>query len=364
MLVAYGPEGQLIVADEQPLELLQRWSQEQRLHCPNCRGLVHVRGGREKRIQLHFAHLKGECAWGTEGESVRHARGKSVLAGWLRELFPQSVVTLEERLPGPNRIADVFVKHATGERWAVEYQCAPLELEEWQMRHKAYREAGIIDLWVIGSNRREKQEAFLEGILLAFQELLFLDSLAQPPKIWLRWAVSMETVQAWQQEVSWLPSLEGWVGRLGLGATLVGKLAEVRLAPSARLIYPPRSALSGRTQLIHSLSSASAFDAEQLTAYLRPRVGEPALQVVFIPLMRGYQRDPELLKRYNYGRGRRDQPLTEQDRQRIQKLRAWLLRVNQQGFSLEKLRELNKELPFVGVYTSFVRYFEMVLTLV
>lgn len=363
MLVAYGPEGQLVVADEMPLALLQRWSREQELHCPNCRGLVHVRGGREKRIQLHFAHVRGECVWSTEGESIRHARGKSVLAHWLRTLFPQAMVTLEERLPGPNRIADVFVTHATGERWAVEYQCAPLELDEWQMRHTAYREAGIIDLWIIGNNRREKQEAFLEGILLAFQELLFLDPLASPPRIWLRWPVSWETVRAWQQEASWLPSLEGWVGQLGLGATLIGKLADVRLAHSARLLHPARTALSGRTRLLQNLSNAETFDPDLLAAYLLPGVGEQAVQVVLIPLMRGYQRDPDLLKRYNYGRGRRDQPLTELDRQRIQKLRLWLVRVNQQGFPPEKLRELLKELPFVGPYASFVRYLEMVLAL-
>ncbi len=80
MLVAYGPDGHLVVAEEVPLEQLRRWSQERVLYCPNCRGVVHVRGGPEKRTQLHFAHQKGECAWSTESESVRHMRGKIVLA--------------------------------------------------------------------------------------------------------------------------------------------------------------------------------------------------------------------------------------------------------------------------------------------
>src|SRR6266567_2259839 len=103
MLVAYGPNGCPVVAEDEPLEQLQQWSHERTLHCPNCRGAVHVRGGPGKRAQLHFAHQRGECAWSTETESVRHARGKMVLAHWLHEQFPHAVITLEERLPEPNR---------------------------------------------------------------------------------------------------------------------------------------------------------------------------------------------------------------------------------------------------------------------
>ena len=79
MLVAYGPNDHPVVAEETPLERLQQWSRERVLHCPNCRGVVHVRGGPDKKMQIHFAHQKGECAWSTEAESVRHARGKVVI---------------------------------------------------------------------------------------------------------------------------------------------------------------------------------------------------------------------------------------------------------------------------------------------
>src|SRR5919109_3182961 len=115
MLVAYGPKGQPVIAEETALELLQQWSHERLLFCPNCRGTVHVRGGPEKQTQLHFAHQKGECAWSTEAESVRHMRGKVVLARWLRGQFPHARVTLEERLPEPNRIADILVTHPGGQ---------------------------------------------------------------------------------------------------------------------------------------------------------------------------------------------------------------------------------------------------------
>src|SRR5438093_13680503 len=102
VLVAYGPGGQPIVADETRLGVLQRWAQERALYCPNCRGIVHMRGGPEKRTQLHIAHQRGECAWRTEAESVRHAPGTTVQDHRLSEHFPRAARTIEARLTEPS----------------------------------------------------------------------------------------------------------------------------------------------------------------------------------------------------------------------------------------------------------------------
>src|SRR5260370_32242671 len=199
MLVAYSPNGGPVVAEDEPLEQLQQWAHERALRCPNGGGAVHVRGGQGKRAQVHFAHQRGECAWSTETESVRHARGKMVLAHWLHEQFPHAVITLEERLPEPNRIADILVVHTDGRRWAVEFQCAPLELGEWQRRHSAYRDANILDIWIIGDNRREKQEAFIEAILVAASEGMFLGPLGTAPRGWVRLPVTCDTSRGAQE---------------------------------------------------------------------------------------------------------------------------------------------------------------------
>ncbi len=361
MLVAYGPDGSPLVAEEASLTELQRWSHERLLHCPNCRGIVHVRGGPEKRTQLHFAHQKGECAWSTESESVRHMRGKLVLAQWLRDQFPRATVTLEERLPEPNRIADIFMQLPDGRRWALEFQCAPLDLAEWQHRHNAYRQAGIIDTWIIGNNRREKQEAFIEAVLGAAHEIMFLDPLLTPPRIWLRWLLSSSVVQEWQRTTTRMPLVEGRIGRLGYGASLTGRLYDVSLDEESRLIHPARSTMEKRLHLLQTMAGASSLAETLLTAYLRDSVGEEALRVVILPLLRAYVRDPDLLRRYNYGRGAGEQPVDEEDRRRVHNACAWLASLAQRGYSPEALQMLVKELPFVGPYAAFARYAEMLL---
>jgi hypothetical protein len=365
-LVAYGPDGRPASAEETPLTQLQDWSHDHLLYCPNCRGLVHVRGGAEKRIHLHFAHQKGECAWSTETESVRHMRGKAVLAQWLRTQFPDATVTLEERLPEPNRIADIFMAHPDGRRWAIEFQCAPLDIEEWKHRHETYRKAGIIDTWIIGTNRREKQEAFIEAILALAHEILFLDPQVSPPRAWLRWPIARILAQEWLnagQRTSHAPTLDGWVGRLGYGATVISALSEIRLDEQAHLLHPIRTAMEARVQLLQTMSTASTPDASLLETYLRPNMSQETLHTVILPLLRSYLLDPDLLRRYNYGRGLEDQPLNDNDRQRVSKARAWLGTLARRGFTPERLQDLLKELPYVGPYAAFVGYVEMLIAL-
>ncbi len=370
MLVAYGPDGHSVVAEEMPLEQLQSWSHDRLLHCPNCRGIVHVRGGPEKRTQLHFAHQKGECAWSTEAESVRHARGKMVLAQWLRTQFPQAQVTLEERLPEPNRIADVFVSHGDGQRWAIEFQCAPLDIAEWKHRHEAYRQAGVIDTWIIGNNRREKQEAFLEAILAMAREVLFLDPLVEPPRIWFRWPITRAQALTWQDEnvrsqpVERRPALDGWVGQVGYGMTLIGALHELHFDEQANFIHPVRVAMEQHTLLLQKMSAAPVPDANILAAYLRQRVGDEALRVVLLPLLRAYLRDPTLLLRYNYGRGQEGQPVSVSDQARVQKAREWLNSLAQRGFSSSRLQLVLQALPHVGSYAALASFAETLLALV
>jgi hypothetical protein len=287
-------------------------------------------------------------------------RGKLVLAEWLCKQFPQAIVSLEKRLPEPNRIADIFVAHTNGQRWAIEFQCATLDIEEWQLRHTAYREAGIQDTWIIGNNRREKQEGFIAEIMASVHEVMFLDPLISPPRVWLRWAVTRETVQEWQSGTGWTPSLEGWINRsrTKYGATLCGQLQDVRLGANGILIHPDRSALDVRIGLLRTMKHAKTIDEATLKAYLFPIVGEDALHVILFPMLRAYLRDPDLLRRYNYGRGFEDQSVSEADERRVQRACLWLTRLAQEGFLPSSLESLAKVIPLVGPYAAFANFVE------
>ncbi len=365
MLVACGPDGRPVIAEKATLEQLQRWSHERTLYCPNCHGIVHVRGGPEKRMQLHFAHQKGECAWSTEAESVRHSTGKLVLSAWLREQFPGSRITLEERLPEPNRIADIFVRHMNSRQWAIEFQCAPLEGEQWHHRHNAYRDAGIHDIWIIGNNRREKQEAFIEAIFASAHEVLFLDSLVSPPRIWLRWSVPRDIIREWQlfSAFSSVMSLDSWVGRTGYGAMLTGRLQDISLSAKGTFQHLHRMQLEQHIRFTQKMTQASIIDENLLIQYMRQFIDEQTLSDVIIPLLHSYLLDPDLLRRYNYGRGIPGLPLSTDDRQRISKASAWRNRLIQQGYTVSSLKELPAMLPYTGPYAAFARYIEMFLTL-
>ncbi len=359
MLVAYGPDGRPIVAEETPLAQLQQWSRKQMLHCPNCRGVVHVRGGPDKQMQLHFAHQRGECAWSTESESVRHARGKVVLSQWVQKQFPLANVRLEERLPEPNRIADIFVEHANGKQWAIEFQCAPLDVHEWSLRHNAYRNAGILDIWIIGVNRHEKHEAFIEAVIASAREVLFLDPQSVPPRTWLRWPVTRTLAQEWEHDTAQHPAIEGWVGRHGYGATLSGSLQDISLNTQGYFVHTMRTSLEQQTQLRRVLQASSTFDEALLVAYLRQRIEADTIQRVIVPLLRSYTRDPDLLRRYNYGRGLLHQPLSGDDAHRVQKAKEWLETLSKQGFPPAYLQALSKEIPFIGPYAPFAKYIDM-----
>jgi len=97
---------------------------------------------------------------------------------------------------------------------------------------------------------------------------------------------------------------------------------------------------------------------------LRPALDEAALHDVIIPLLRAYARDPDLLRRYNYGRGQWNAPVSEQDMQRMNQARSWLEKIAKQGYTAARLAELANEIPLSGAYAAFAGYIRMLATLI
>ena len=105
------------------------------------------------------------------------------------------------------------------------------------------------------------------------------------------------------------------------------------------------------------------IDKAFLKAYLEPKVGGEALDVVLFPMLRAYLLDPGLLTRYNYGRGSGDYFVSEADRRRLEQARNWLERLAQREFSAQWLEKLAQEIPPVGPYAAFANYMEMLVFL-
>src|SRR5260370_34987827 len=97
--------------------------------------------------------------------------------------------------------------------------------------------------------------------------------------------------------------------------------------------------------LLHAMKHAQSIDEAALDAYLCPAVGEEAIHRALVPLARAYLRDPDLLRRYNYGRGHWDQPVSDADRRRVQQARLWLERVSPQGIPPSRVAELAQKMP-------------------
>src|SRR5205814_1881282 len=127
----------------------------------------------------------------------------------------------------------------------------------------------------------------------------------------------------------------------------IGSLYEIRLSEQAQLLHPTRIAMEERARLLQMMSAASTPDEKLLATYLQQSVEENALRSVLLPLLRAYLRDPDLLRRYNYGRGLPDAPLNREDQLRISKAREWLASLARRDFTTERLQELSKEIPFV-----------------
>jgi hypothetical protein len=136
-------------------------------------------------------------------------------------------------------------------------------------------------------------------------------------------------------------------------------LQDIRLEVNGRLSHPDRSALEARIGLLRTMKQAQSIDNVTLNAYLCPIVGEEALHVVLFPMLRAYLRDPALLRRYNYGRGYRDQSVSDADQRRVQQARTWLESLSRQGFPPSSLESLAKAIPRVGPYAAFANFVEM-----
>ena len=149
MLTALAGRERLVAPKAEP-ERVRGLSRRRELRCPACDAPVVFRAGLRKIA--HFAHLPGaDCPLerdpDTAPESETHLGLKLALWEKLGSL-PGVLAELEAPLPEAGRRADLLVT-VGARRLAVEVQCSALSGEAWRVRHLAYREAGIADVWIL-----------------------------------------------------------------------------------------------------------------------------------------------------------------------------------------------------------------------
>ncbi|MEM5658011.1 competence protein CoiA family protein [Bacillus toyonensis] len=102
-----------------------------------------------------FAHYKnGDCALSLNSETEEHIKGKFLIYKWAKERFKDAIVEMEVYIPSSKQIADVMItfpeNHAlAGVKVVVEYQHSGITPEKWLERHALYREADLIDIWLL-----------------------------------------------------------------------------------------------------------------------------------------------------------------------------------------------------------------------
>jgi competence CoiA-like predicted nuclease len=128
---------------------IKKWSDKRILRCPVCDGEMIFRKGMIKIP--HFAH-KDSCTeskgyW--ENETKEHYSGKILLYKWLKNHPGIKNLKLEDWIPETKQRPDIMFEFL-GKIFAIEYQCSPITIEEFNERRERYNLMNIIDIWVLG----------------------------------------------------------------------------------------------------------------------------------------------------------------------------------------------------------------------
>lgn len=113
---------------------------------PGCPAPEITTVGGERRH--HYRHLVKDVATDHGAETWYHLEAKQVLAAWAAEHCPNAVVEIEKVLGSRDRIADVFATLPDGTQYAIEVQFSSLTPDLFAERHRWFRGAGIVDIWL------------------------------------------------------------------------------------------------------------------------------------------------------------------------------------------------------------------------
>lgn len=144
MLVAKSTDGSIISLLSLTRDEIQEY-RTKKYYCPCCNKKVNMKAGRIKIP--HFAHAANEsCQYASEGESLEHLQGKKQLYEWLESQGYS--VELEKYFPDFQQRADLYVV-VENIKYAIEFQCSSISLDDIIKRTQMYLQHRIIPLWIL-----------------------------------------------------------------------------------------------------------------------------------------------------------------------------------------------------------------------
>jgi competence protein CoiA len=112
--------------------------------CPECQGVVRLRGGLHR--QDHFYHLELTPGCRQNGKSAEHLN----IQLYFLNVLPEGECFLEYRFPTIRRIADVVW---LPNKLIFEIQCSPISAEEILERNRDYLGVGFQVIWIFHDQR-------------------------------------------------------------------------------------------------------------------------------------------------------------------------------------------------------------------
>lgn len=138
-------------------EQLKKWSSKKILLCPVCGKPYEYCHGKVKTP--YFRHMdKAECEDKySESETEEHLNGKRDLFEWIKKQKGVTNAVLEGWIPETKQRPDIMFE-CNNKKYVIEYQCSPIATE-YVERHELYQASGIIDIWILGTDKYlEKSE--------------------------------------------------------------------------------------------------------------------------------------------------------------------------------------------------------------
>lgn len=130
---------------------MKKWAGKNILLCPACNKPYEYCHGEFK--SPYFRHKEKELCEDkfSESETEEHIQGKRDLFEWIKTQDGVTEAILEGWIPETHQRPDIMFKHGD-KQYVIEYQCSPIA-SEYVERHELYQAAGIIDIWILGTEK-------------------------------------------------------------------------------------------------------------------------------------------------------------------------------------------------------------------